>query len=113
MHIEAARNICNIINAQARAATAANLPKAVLKTRGRRLGYQPGSPTTHRKISFPGALRWRLGKTNRLAQLHRETRQGARMERVFPSQASCLRLIPAVPNEISDGWLTGRTYLAF
>jgi transposase-like protein len=32
---------------------------------------------------------------------------------IFPHQASCLRLVSAVLNEISDEWLTGRTYLPF
>lgn len=112
MHVEAAQNICNIIDAPDRAA-AAYLPEAVLNYQKRHLGYQPGSPTTHRKISFPGALRWRLCTTIGLMQPRRETRQGARLGGILPNQVSCLRLVFAVLSEICDEWLTGRTYLAF
>jgi len=32
---------------------------------------------------------------------------------IFPNPASCLRLVSAVLSEISDEWLTGRTFLTF
>ncbi len=32
---------------------------------------------------------------------------------IFPNPASCLRLVSAVLNEISEEWLTGRTYIRF
>ncbi|MBU1319775.1 MAG: transposase [candidate division Zixibacteria bacterium] len=46
-------------------------------------------------------------------RLHREVRRRVRVVSIFPNPASCLRLVSAVLNEISDEWLTGRTYLTF
>jgi transposase-like protein len=43
----------------------------------------------------------------------REVRRRARVVSIFPNQSSCLRLVSAVLNEISEEWLTGRTYLTF
>ncbi len=35
------------------------------------------------------------------------------MASLFPSEASCLRLVSAVLMEICDEWETGRAYLTF
>jgi len=40
-------------------------------------------------------------------RLHREIRRRAHVVSIFSNQASCLRLVSAVLNEISDEWLTG------
>jgi len=64
-------------------------------------------------FSFPGAFRRLLRTTNGVERLHREVRRRARVVSIFPNQASCLRLVSAVLNEISEEWLTGRTYLVF
>jgi transposase-like protein len=50
---------------------------------------------------------------NGVERLHREVRRRARVASIFPNPASCLRLVSAVLAEISDEWLTGRTYLTF
>jgi transposase-like protein len=64
-------------------------------------------------FSFPGAFRRLLRTTNGVERLYREIRRRARVVSIFPNQASCLRLVSAVLNEISEEWLTGRTYLTF
>ncbi len=64
-------------------------------------------------FSFPGAFRKLLRTTNGVERLHREIRRRARVVSIFPNQASCLRLVSAVLSEISEEWLTGRTYLTF
>lgn len=64
-------------------------------------------------FSFPGAFRRLLRTTNGVERLHREVRRRARVVSIFPNPASCLRLVSAVLNEISEEWLTGRTYLSF
>lgn len=64
-------------------------------------------------FSFPGAFRRLLRTTNGVERLHREVRRRARVVSIFPNPASCLRLVSAVLSEISDEWVTGRTYLTF
>jgi putative transposase len=51
--------------------------------------------------------------TNGVERLHREVRRRGCVVSIFSNQASCLRLFSAVLSEISDEWLTGRTYLSF
>ena len=64
-------------------------------------------------FSFPGGFRKLLRTTNGVERLHREVRRRARVVSIFPNKASCLRLVSAVLNEISEEWLTGRTYIDF
>ena len=64
-------------------------------------------------FSFPGAFRRFLRTTNGVERLHREVRRRTRVVSIFPNQASCLRLVSAVLNEISEEWLTGRTFITF
>ena len=64
-------------------------------------------------FSFPGAFQKLLRTTNGVERLHREVRRRARVVSIFPNKASCLRLVSAVLNEISEEWLTGRTYITF
>jgi len=64
-------------------------------------------------FSFPAAHRILIRTTNVVERLHREVRRRARVVSIFPNPASCLRLVSAVLAEISDEWLTGRTYITF
>jgi putative transposase len=64
-------------------------------------------------LSFPAAHRRMIRTTNGVERLHREVRRRARVVSTFPNPASCLRLVSALLNEISDEWLIGRTYLTF
>ena len=64
-------------------------------------------------FAFPTSFRRLLRTTNGVERLHREVRRRARVVSIFPNPASCLRLVSAVLAEISEEWLTGRTYLVF
>jgi putative transposase len=62
---------------------------------------------------FP-AGHWRLLRTtNGLERVNQEIRRRTRVARLFPNEASCLRLVTAVVMEISDEWETGKKYLTF
>lgn len=62
-------------------------------------------------LGFPEAHRRRLRTTNVLERLNKELKRRTRVATLFPNEASCLRLVSAVAMEISEEWLTGRTYL--
>jgi transposase-like protein len=64
-------------------------------------------------FAFPAAFRKQLRTTNGVERLHREVRRRARVVSIFPNPASCLRLVSAILAEISEEWLTGRTYINF
>jgi putative transposase len=64
-------------------------------------------------FAFPASFRRLLRTTNGVERLHREVRRRARVVSIFPNPASCLRLVSAVLAEISEEWLTGRTYMIF
>ena len=64
-------------------------------------------------FTFPASFRRLLRTTNGVERLHREVRRRARVVSIFPNPASCLRLVSAVLAEISEEWLTGRTYMIF
>jgi putative transposase len=117
MQTEVADDIRTIFNAPDRPTADAYLAKAVAK-------YQPNAsrlsewlaaniPDGLMFFSFPGAFRKLLRTTNGVERLHREVRRRARVVSIFPNKASCLRLVSAVLNEISEEWLTGRTYITF
>ncbi len=64
-------------------------------------------------FAFPSA-HWRLLRTtNGLERLNQEIRRRTRVARLFPNEASCLRLVTAVVMEISEEWETGKAYLTF
>ncbi|MBA3948076.1 MAG: IS256 family transposase [Herpetosiphonaceae bacterium] len=64
-------------------------------------------------FAFPQAQWRRLRTTNGLERLNQEIRRRTRVARLFPNEASCLRLVTAVVMEISDDWETGNAYLTF
>ena len=64
-------------------------------------------------FAFPASLRRLLRTTNGVERLHREVRRRARVVSIVPNPASCLRLVSAILAEISEEWLTGRTYINF
>ena len=64
-------------------------------------------------FAFPEG-HWRLLRTtNGLERLNQEIRRRTRVARMFPNEASCLRLVTAVVMEISDEWETGKAYLTY
>jgi len=64
-------------------------------------------------FAFPSAIRKLLRTTNGVERLHREVRRRARVFSIFPNPVSYLRLVSALLAEISEEWLTGRTYITF
>lgn len=117
MQSEVAEDIRTIFNAPDRATADAYLAKAVIKYQkmASRLSEWMATniPEGLTVFSFPGAFRRSLRTTNGVERLHREVRRRARVVSIFPNKASCLRLVSAVLNEISEEWLTGRTYMTF
>ena len=61
-------------------------------------------------FAFDRRHRRRLRTTNVLERLHQEIRRRTRVATLFPNEASCLRLVTAVVMEISDEWVTNKTY---
>jgi|TARA_Y100000310_G_scaffold288481_1_gene314122 transposase-like protein len=57
-------------------------------------------------FSLPAKHRRRLRTTNLLERVNQEIRRRTRVVRLFPNEASCLRLVSALLMEISDEWQT-------
>lgn len=117
MQTEVADDIRTIFTAPDRTTADAYLAKTVLKyeqSASRLSEWMAGNlPEGLMVFSFPGGFRKLLRTTNGVERLHREVRRRARVVSIFPNQASCLRLVSAVLSEISEEWLTGRTYITF
>jgi putative transposase len=117
MQSEVADDIRTIFNAPDRATADAYLARTILKyeKNASRLSNWMASnlPEGLMVFSFPGGFQRPLRTTNGVERLHREVRRRARVVSIFPNKASCLRLVSAVLSEISEEWLTGRTYITF
>jgi transposase-like protein len=117
MQAEVANDIRIIFNAPDRTTAEAYLAKMVHKyekNASRLSEWLAGNLSEGLTVfAFPAAHRRWLRTTNGVERLHREIRRRARVVSIFPNQASCLRLVSAILNEISEEWLTGRTYLTF
>jgi len=65
-------------------------------------------------FTFPATHRRRLRTTNLVERLNEEIRRRTRVARLFPNEASCLRLVTAVVMEIAEDWQTAeKRYLVF
>jgi transposase-like protein len=62
-------------------------------------------------FDLPEPHRRRLRTTNCLERLNQEIRRRTRVARLFPNEASLLRLVSAIVSEISEEWETGKIYL--
>jgi hypothetical protein len=62
-------------------------------------------------FSFPSHHQRKLRTSNVLERLNQEIKRRTRVARVFPNDASCLRLISALLMETSETWQTGHRYL--
>jgi len=117
MLAEVAEDIRTIFNAPDRSTAEAYLAKTIQKyqkTASRLAEWMAANiPEGLTVFSFPVAHRRLIRTTNGVERLHREVRRRARVVSIFPNPASCLRLVSAVLSEISDEWVTGRTYLTF
>ena len=64
-------------------------------------------------FGFPEAHRRKIRTVNLLERVNQEVRRRTRIIRIFPSEASCLRLVSAVLMEIDENWRLNRKYLSF
>lgn len=117
MQAEVAEDIRTIFNAPDRTTAEAYLTKTIAKyhNSASRLAewMADNLPEGFTVFSFPGGFQRLLRTTNGVERLHREVRRRARVVSIFPNPSSCLRLVSAILAEISEEWLTGRTYINF
>ena len=64
-------------------------------------------------FAFPEAHRRKIRTVNLLERVNQEVRRRTRVVRIFPNEASCLRLVSAILMEIDENWQVGRKYLSF
>ena len=64
-------------------------------------------------FDFPESHRRRIRTSNMLERVSQELKRRTRVVRIFPNQASCLRLVSAILMEISEDWETGSIYFNF
>lgn len=62
-------------------------------------------------FALPFKHRRRMRTTNMLERLHEEIKRRTRVARLFPNEASLLRLVSAIEMEISEDWIAGKRYL--
>lgn len=62
-------------------------------------------------FNWPTTQRVRLRTTNGLERINREIKRRTRVASIFPSPASCLRLVSALLAECDEDWMTGKIYL--
>ena len=117
MQSEVAEDIRTIFNVPDRATADAYLAKTILKyekTASRLSNWMVSNlPVGLMVFPFPGRFQRLLRTTNGVETLHSEIRRRACVVSIFPNKASCLRLVSAALSEISEEWLTGRTYINF
>lgn len=68
-------------------------------------------PETLTVYDFPAEHRRRLRTTNNIERLNQEIKRRTQVVRIFPNEASCLRLVTALCQEQSEVWETERRYL--
>ena len=62
-------------------------------------------------FALPQKHRRRMRTTNMVERLHEEIKRRTRVARLFPNEASLLRLVSAIEMEISEDWVAGKKYL--
>ena len=118
MRKEVANDIRAVFNAPDRAEADALLKRAVQKyekTAPKLSGWmEMNLPEGLCVFSFPEPHRRLLRTTNGVERsINQEIRRRTRVARLFPNEASCLRLVSALLMEISEEWQTGKAYLTF
>jgi transposase-like protein len=63
-------------------------------------------------FALPPAQQLRLRTSNGLERVNQELKRRTRVAGLFPNEASLLRLVTALLNEISDEWQTTKVYLS-
>ena len=74
-------------------------------------GWKPTCPKALPSSPCPPAQQLRLRTTNALERVNQELKRRTRVAGLFPNEASLLRLVTALLNEISDEWQTTKVYL--
>jgi putative transposase len=114
---EVAEDIRTIFNAPDRPTAEAYLTRAVAKytDMASKLSawMEENIPEGLTVFDFPRKWWLRLRTTNGLERVSQEIKRRTRVVRIFPNEASCLRLISAILMEIGEEWETGRVYLSF
>ena len=114
---EVAEDIRTIFNAPDRSTAEAYLDKMVVKyteTASRLSAWmEENIPEGLTVFDFPRKWWLRLRTTNGLERVSQEIKRRTRVVRIFPNEASCLRLISAILMEIGEEWETGKVYLSF
>jgi transposase-like protein len=64
-------------------------------------------------FAYPKAHRRRIRTSNIVERLSEEIRRRTKVARLFPNEASCLRLVSAVLMEISEDWLSDLPFISF
>lgn len=64
-------------------------------------------------FEYPKAHRKRIRTSNIVERLSQEIRRRTKVARLFPNEASCLRLVSAVLMEISEDWLSDLPIISF
>jgi putative transposase len=117
MKREVAADIRAIFNAPDRVQAEAMLAKTVQKyehSASRLADWMEGNLSEGLTVlAFPEAHRRFIRTTNGLERVSQEIRRRTRVVRIFPNEASCLRLVSAILMEISETWETGRGYLTY
>ncbi|NIP69917.1 MAG: IS256 family transposase [Planctomycetales bacterium] len=117
MKAEVAADIRAIFNAPDRPMAEALLDQIVRKyaKKAARLAewLEHNLPEGLTVFAIPAPHRRRIRTTNGLERVSQEIRRRTRVVRIFPNEASCLRLVSALLMEISEEWETGRRYLTF
>lgn len=62
-------------------------------------------------FALPAAHQRRLRTSNALERVNQELARRTRVARLFPNEASLLRLVTALLAETSEEWETGKIYL--
>jgi putative transposase len=117
MRKEVADDIRTIFNAPDRSTAESYLVRAVAKyaeTASKLSAWmEENIPEGLTVFDFPRKWRLRLRTTNGLERVSQEIKRRTRVIRIFPNEASCLRLISAILMEIGEEWEIGRVYLRF
>ena len=116
MHSEVAQNLRTIFDAPDLATAETWLKETVQKYQeiSPRLAnwMEQNIPEGLAVFAFPTAHRRRIRTSNMLERLSQEIRRRTRVVRLFPNEASCLRLVTAVLMETREKWQTGKIYLS-
>jgi transposase-like protein len=60
---------------------------------------------------LPASHRRKMKSTNMLERMNQELKRRSRVIRIFPNEASCIRVLGTLCMEQSEEWETGRRYL--